>query len=150
MTELQGDKPLTGVMFRPSQPELAVLARTTWTDLLDEGFIEDRREKPGPTFRLTPTGWLAGTVEHPLARERAIKIRTALKARVKRDEHYPQRVDVRPFAEEIGLPVGWVHAAMKSNLLQALFPDDIMNATLDIRNGLLISIPPNFASKQRE
>ncbi len=90
-----------------------------------------------------------GALEQAHVRERAIKIRTALKALVKRNEHYPQHIDVRTLADELGLPRGWVHAAMKSDLLQALFPDDLMNAALDIRHGLLISIPPNFATKQR-
>lgn len=154
MIELQGDQPLHGVVFRPSQPELAALAPTTWADLKDDGFIEDRGERPGPTYRLTPEGWLAalertGALELAPVRERAIKIRTALKALVQRTAHYPQHINVRTLADDLGLPRGWVHAAMKSDLLQTLFPDDLMNATLDIRNGLLISIPPNFATKQR-
>jgi hypothetical protein len=148
MLEKQGDEQRIAV--RPSDTDFEALAPTTWRELVDEGLIEDRGEKPGPTFRLTPYGWLAG---HKLSgalnrqdiRDRAVAIRRALKARVKgRREHHGARVAVREFAREVGLPVGWVWNAIRANLLQAMFPDDLMNATLDARHELLIEIPPTF------
>ncbi len=155
MAQRQGDEPLNGVSFSPQQSGFESLASTTWRELLDAGLIEDRREKPGPTFRLTPHGWLtaleiSGALQEQAVRERAIAIRRALKARVKgRNAHYDTHVDVRDFAGEIGLPIGWVWNAMRANLLHAVFPDDLMNATLDARHYLLIQVPPTFGMKGR-
>jgi hypothetical protein len=148
MVEQQGDEQRISVP--PADPDFESLAPTTWRELVDEGLIEDRGEKPGPTFRLTPDGWIAGlelsgALIRQDIRERAITIRRALKARVKgRQEHYGAHVDVRELAFEVGLPVGWVWNAIRSNLLQAMFPDDLMNAALDGRRELLIEIPPTF------
>jgi hypothetical protein len=150
MLEAQGDEALNGISFSSSESKFAGLAHTTWRELVDAGLIEDRGEKPGPTFRLTPHGWLtglevSGALDRQDIRDRAIAMRRALKAKVKgRREHYGAHVDVREFSREIGLPVGWVWSAMRSNLLQTLFPDDLMNATLDPRSRLLIEIPPTF------
>jgi hypothetical protein len=150
MLDAQGDNPLNGIRFSPSESRFAGLAPTTWRELVDADLIEDRGEKPGPTFRLTPHGWLtalqlSGGLDRQDIRDRAITMRRALKAKVKgRREHYGSHVDVRDFASEIGLPIGWVWNAMRANLLQALFPDDLMNATLDARRSLRIEIPPTF------
>ena len=147
MVERLGDDQL--MAFSPTDPGFESLAPTTWYELLDSALIENRGEKPGPSFRLTPGGWLMGlrlngALEQPHVRERAITIRRALKARVKgRHDIYGARVDVRAFAEEIGLPVGWVWNAMRANLLQALFPNHQMNATFD-QHQLMIRIPPTF------
>jgi hypothetical protein len=150
MIERQGDEPLNGITFSPGQSGFELLIPTTWRELLDAGLIEDRGEKPGPTFRLTPYGWLtgmqvSGAIQQQVVRDRAITIRRALKARVKgRHAHHDEYVDVQEFADELGLPRGWVWNAMRANLLQSLFPDDLMNATLDARDNLLIQIPPTF------
>lgn len=149
MVEALGDEPLNGVAFYPAEPRFNDLLNTTWRELLDQGFIEDRGEKPGPSFRLTPQGWLAGlhltgALEQDGTRARAITIRRALKEHVKgRQAHYDALIDVRQLAEELQLPVGWVWNAMRANLLSAVFPDHLMNATLDSRQ-LLVKIPPTF------
>ena len=148
----QGDQPLVSGRFSPSH--LPDLAPTTWNDLLDDGILEDRGEKPGPLLRFTAQGWLealeqTGALEQPVVRERAIQMRRALKAHAERNAHYPQPLHVQDLAKEVGLPVGWVKAAIDANLLQAMFPDDTMNATF-AANGLLIRIPANFASKRRD
>jgi hypothetical protein len=148
MVESQGDEQRISVA--PFDAEFAALVPTTWRELVDEGSIEERGEKPGPTYRLTPSGWLSGlqlsgAFSRQDVRERAITIRRALKERVKgRRDHYDALVDVRQFAGELRLPVGWVWNAMRSNLLQAMFPNDLMNASLDFRHELLIQIPPTF------
>lgn len=155
MVEAQGDEQLNAAVFSPSQPQFQDLIPTTWSDLLDDGLIEDRGEKPGPTYRLTAQGWLAGlecsgALECPDIRARAITMRRALKAHVKgRREPYDAHVDVRDFAQEIGLPVGWVWNALRANLLQTVFPNDLMNATLDVRHQLMIQIPPTFDMDRR-
>ena len=53
MVEAQGDEPLNGMTFSPSDTRFQALIPTTWRELLDDGLIEDRGEKPGPSFRLT-------------------------------------------------------------------------------------------------
>ena len=147
MVEAQGDEPLNGMTFSPSDTRFQALIPTTWRELLDDGLIEDRGEKPGPSFRLTARGWLAGlqltgALERQDIRDWAIGMRRALKARVQgRLEHYDARVDVREFAREIDLPIGWVSNAMRANLLQEVFKNHLMNASLD---KLLIRIPPTF------
>ena len=60
MVERQGDQPLNGIVSSPAQSGFELLVPTTWRELLDAGLIEDRGEKPGPTFRLTAHGWLTG------------------------------------------------------------------------------------------
>lgn len=120
---------------------------TTWRELEDQGLIEDRGERPGPSFRLTAHGWLtglewSGALKEDGIRDRAIAIRQALKAQVKgREQHYGSGIDVRALAEEVNVPVGWMWNAMQSNLLQKLFPNDLMNATMD---RLMIRIPSTF------
>jgi hypothetical protein len=151
MLQQQGDEQLNGVSFSPS--DFDALIPTTWRELADEGLIEDRGEKPGPTYRLTPFGWLTALqltdgLNRPDVRERAITIRRALKAMVNRRDSHDALIDVREFAGKVGLPVGWVWNAMRANLLQAMFQDDLMNATLDSRYHLLIHVPPTFDMKR--
>ena len=50
MAEAQGDEQLNAVVFASSQPRFAELIPRTWRELLDAGLIEDRGERPGPTF----------------------------------------------------------------------------------------------------
>ncbi|MGH9408281.1 MAG: hypothetical protein ACRD1V_02370 [Vicinamibacterales bacterium] len=148
MVERQADEQRTSVA--PSDPAFAALIPTTWRELVDAALIEERGEKPGPTYRLTPSGWLtglqlSGAYSRQDVRERAITIRRALQARIKgRRDHHDALVDVREFASEVRLPVGWVWNAIRANLLQAMFPNDLMNAFLDVRHGLMIHIPPTF------
>ena len=99
---------------------------------------------------MTPRGWLAGlecsgALDDERVRDRAVAIRQALKSRIKgRHNPYDEYVDVRDLAEQLRLPVGWVRNALRANLLQAMFPHHLMNATLDHRHHLLIQIPPTF------
>lgn len=153
MVEAQGDAPLNEMAFDPSQARFQELIPTTWSELCDKGLIEERGEKPGPSFRLTARGWLAGlgrsgALDCREIRDRAIAMRRRLKARVKgRGEPDGATVDVRVFAEEVGVPVGWVWNALRANLLQAVFPDDLMNASLDPTHQLAVRIPPTFDMK---
>jgi hypothetical protein len=146
MVEIMGDSELTTSRFSPTQIEFESLAPTTWRELVAEGFIEDRGEKPGPLFRMTADGWLKGleisaAIDSDETRERAIKIRRALKERVNRNQFHDSYVDVRTLAEEIGVPVGWVFNVISANLLERLFPHHMM--TVEFRR-LLIVIPSTF------
>ncbi len=150
MVAEQGDQPR--MPFSPDDSFLRELAPTTWDELLAEGFIESRGTRPYPTFRLTASGWLKGmrlngALDRPDVRDRAVTIRRALKGRVK-SRHLPYDAfeDVRSLATEIGLPVGWVSSALSANLLAEMFPDDMMNASLD---GVKIRIPRTFDMARR-
>jgi hypothetical protein len=144
-----GDEPMNGFAFSPSEPRFQQLLATTWNELEGRGLIEERGEKPGPTFRLTPGGWLGGLrilggLDDPQTLARAVTIRKALKARIKGRQAYDgSAVDVRDLAQEINLPVGWLWNSMRANLLSELFPNHTMNASLD-RSGVLVRIPPTF------
>jgi hypothetical protein len=78
---------------------------------------------------MTAWGWLrglelTGRLSAQSTAERAIVLIRALKAKVKgRIDHHREVVDAPELAAETGLPCGWVHNALTSNLLDALYPN---------------------------
>ena len=154
MTDAVADGPLISSRFGRADACFADLLPTTWPELLSDRYIQDRREKPGPLYRLTPSGWargldLSGALQTWPTRDRLIALRTMLKGVTNRYQDFPQPIDVRTLAQDLRLPVGWLHNAMRAELLQMAFPDDLMNAELDTGNGVLIHIPPTFGMKRR-
>jgi len=151
MVESVGDdRPCNRSSFSRWTPGFEDFESTTWRELADAYLIEERGEKPGPTYRLTPLGWITGLewsgalVEGSDVHQRAIAIRCVLKAKVNRQQSFDFPIHVRDLAKEVGLPVGWVWSAMSANLLQKMFPNHLMNARFD---GHLIKVPPTFDMK---
>jgi hypothetical protein len=107
-----GDEPMNSFAFSSSESGFQELLATTWNELEGRGLIEERGEKRGPTFRLTPAGWLGGLrvlggLDDPQTLARAVAIRKALKGRIKGRQAYDwATVDVRDLAQELNLPVG--------------------------------------------
>ncbi len=102
MVESVGDdRPCNNSSFSRWTPGFEDFESTTWRELADAYLIEERGEKPGPTYRLTPLGWITGLewsgalVEGLDVHQRAIAIRCALKAKVNRLIKIPPTFDMK-------------------------------------------------------
>lgn len=150
MVEDQADDDFRGRPFHRGQSEFETLASTTWRELVERGHIEERGEKPGPSYRLTPKGWLegmeaSGALERDDVRQRALAIKKNLSARIKGRQHDDDaRVDIHDLAAELALPVGWLLSALRADLLQRMFRGARMNATVGA--NLVVRIPQTFGS----
>jgi hypothetical protein len=145
---LVGDRFVTEVVIKPDSPQFERVLQTTWRELLDDSFIDDKFSAMGsPAFRLTPGGWLraillSGTVDTPECRARCTRLAQALKAVVKgRESHYDGFTTQDAIATAADLPVGWVFNAIKSRLLGVVFPNDRWDVTID---KTVIRVSPTF------
>jgi hypothetical protein len=147
LVEEAGDRYFMEVLVEPHEDRFAGFATTTWTQLADRGFL---KEEAG-AYELTERGWLkgmevSGALSLPETRDRAVALVRALKARVAaRQNHYDEIVDDREVAPETGLPPGWIYNALRSNLLNVLFPHSDLTIRVDGHDGFLI--PPSFGLK---
>jgi len=108
---------------------------TTWRELEDEGFVRHQHTFGNPQFQLTEYGWqealsLSDRIADPDVIARAVRLVQALKGLVDgRNQIYDAHADEWDISAQTGLPAGWVHNAIKSGLLQRMFPKDMMNAS---------------------
>lgn len=104
---------------------------------------------------MTEQGWLEalrlrGGLEDPEVRCRAVNLVQALKRLIDgRDQIHDSFADERELAPSTGLPAGWIHNALKSGLLQELFPGDKMNVSYDYRSRCF-RVPPTFGMDSRD
>jgi hypothetical protein len=127
---------------------------TTWRELEDQGLVRPMHTFGNPQFQLTEHGWreavvVSGQVADAAMIARAVRLVQALKALVDgRNQIHDSRADERDMSVQTGLPAGWIHNAIKSGLLQQMFPKDMMNAYFDAP-GRCFRVPPTFGMDWR-
>lgn len=123
-----GDGDAVRIVFEPKDPQFTDTIPTSWVHLADQGYLNPVHTFGNPAYQFTAFGWLramelSGRLTSRLTAERAQLLIKAIKARVEREGHVPVLIDSRDVAAETGLPEGWVHNALTSDLLHELYPD---------------------------
>src|ERR1700720_872692 len=140
-----GDRAILVTFFDPRSDSYKEILATTWKELCDQRWLEERELYGYPHYRLTGSGWMealwrAGAGEGPELRESSGKLARASKAHVK-DRREDVIVELSKLAEESGLSPSWVFNAIESNLLE------ILHRKRGVQwedRGILVKIPLNF------
>ncbi len=140
-----GDRPIFATFFDPRSDSFKGILATTWKELCDQRWLEERELYGYAHYRLTGTGWMealwrTGAGEKPELRESSGKLARALKAHVE-GRHEDVIVELSRLADESGLSPAWVFNAIESNLLEILHRN--RGAQWEDR-GTLVRIPLNF------
>ena len=130
--------------------ELASVPSAVWKQLEQSGFLRCGRWREKIKYRLTLSGWVAGLDAAGRLRTAAFRTscsrlvnylasQVALQGSPRGAVVSPERLE----AEE--LASGWVLNAVRSGLLEHMFPDRCMNARWDpaLQN---VRVPPTFGS----
>ena len=120
---------------------------TVWSTLAEQGALETRHQFGLPGYKLTGHGWIAGLESTGLfdsaeVRDRCKRTAAGLKGCVDRNAHHNALVDHWTLAAKTELSEDWLFSCLKSELLQAVFPHQEMNAYWDDRRG--VRVPPTF------
>lgn len=121
-----GDEALFQKYWDVTDPRFADLAPTTWAELTEKGLVEQRRVQNYRAYHLTEAGWLTGlnlngTLADAAFREKAVALVVFLKSQVKgRSAASDAIVHISHLPPD--LPFGFVLNALKSGLLQEMFP----------------------------
>lgn len=139
-----GDDALFKKHWDVTDPRFVDLLPTTWAELVEKGFAERRRIMNAHQYHLTEQGWLAGlelndAFDDGAFRKRAVALVAFLKGHVK-GRNPPTDALVHPSHLPPELPFGFVLNALKSGLLQRMFPDKRMNARWDPTKNIRIPI----------
>jgi len=140
-----GDQAISVAFFDAISPLFKEVLATTWKELCDQGWMEEREIYGRAHYRLTGSGWMealwrASTGDRPELREAAAKLSAASKANVKgRDEDVT--VELSFLARESGLSPSCEFNAIESNLLEVLHR---RRGVQWVERGALVRIPRNF------
>jgi hypothetical protein len=139
-----GDAPLFDRYWDVTDPRFVDLLPTTWAELAEKGLTERRRVMGYHAYHLTERGWLTGldlngTFSDPAFREKAVALVAFLKGQVK-GRNAPTDAFIHPSHLPLELPFGFVLNALKSGLLQHMFPDKRMNARWDASKNIRVPI----------
>jgi hypothetical protein len=140
-----GDRAISEKFFDPQAPSFKDVLATTWKELCDQRWLEEREIYGHAHYRLTGSGWIeslwrTGEGERPELRDSATKLSRALKAHVK-GRREDVTVELSRLANESGLSAVWVSNAIESNLLETLHR---RRGVQWVDRGTLVKIPLNF------
>ncbi len=140
-----GERAISEAFFDPRFDFYKDILATTWKELCDQRWLEEREIYGYPHYRLTGSGWMealwrAGAGQGPELRESSGKLAGALKTHVK-GRREDVVIELSKLAEESGLSATWVFNAIESNLLEILHRK--RGAQWEDR-GTLVKIPLNF------
>jgi len=140
-----GGRAIFEAFFDPRSDSFADILATTWKELCDQRWLEERDLYGCPHYRLTGTGWMealwrTGAGKKTELQERSGGLAGALKGHVK-GRNQDAIVELSKLAEESGLSPGWVFNAIESNLIEAVHRK--RGAQWEDR-GTLIRVPLNF------
>jgi len=128
------------------------LPHTTWLELQGRHYVDAAHAIGSAGYRLTAGGWIAAlkasaTFDTPEQRERALRLRAALKDVVKGRPLTGGITDCRDIAARSGLPFNWIVNALHSRLLQMLWTWDHLDVAFE-HGGRTIRVPARFGSKR--
>jgi hypothetical protein len=140
-----GDRAISEMFFDPHAASFKDVLATTWKELCDQRWLEEREIYGHAHYRLTGSGWMeslfrGGEGERPELRDSASKLSTVLKAHVK-GRREDVTVELSRLAHESGLSPAWVSNAIESNLLETLHR---RRGVQWVDRGTLVKIPLNF------
>ncbi len=140
-----GGRAILESFFDQRSDSFKEILATTWKELCDQRWLEERDLYGYPHYRLTGPGWMealwrTGAGEKTELREWSGTLARALKEHVK-GRHQDTTVEVSKLAEESGLSPAWIFNAIESNLLETLHRK--RGAQWEDR-GTLIRVPLNF------
>lgn len=155
MLEQIGDEPTTTFHIGVTDAPVADLPNTTWIELSEALMVKRRKIIGGPCaqYEFTEHGWMVahkvtGAIDTNRVRQRGQTLVAALKgyAKGRGQEGF---VELRTLSGETGIPDGWILNAVKSGLLQEMFPTKKMNARWDPRSRW-VRIPETFGQSHLE
>lgn len=140
-----GDAALFEKHWAVADPRFAELVPTTWVELEEKSLIRRRRiMSVGPQYHLTEDGWLEGlrligALQDPSFRERVVNLIQFFKGTIAgRRETADAIIHYSRLPQ--GMPFGFVLNALKSGLLQHMFPDKRMNAYWDATKNIRVPV----------
>lgn len=147
-----GDQMFIGVRLEIQSSPFVGLPQTTWLELESEGYVQPAHAFGSPAFKFTGKGWIAAlraakAFDTQGQRERAVKLKSALKDAVKGRPLQGALTDLWSLQGHTGLPLNWIGNAIDSRLLQHLWPEEHLD--LDLEKGLrAIRVPARFGSER--
>jgi hypothetical protein len=148
MLERIGDECVPRFAIPISEGPLANLPDTTWIELTEAGLVQRHRvHNPPVRYEFTHRGWafahkLTGALNSDEVQARCQRLVATLKGLVKgRGQHGDVFIHHEKLASQADVPGCWMINAIKSDLLQEVFPSKKMNARWDDGN---VRVPPSF------
>lgn len=147
-----GERAFVGVHFVVASHPFEDLPQTTWLELEGEMLVEPRHSVGHAAYRLTGNGWLValrstGAFDTEETRNRAVRLRTALKDLIKGRSLAGASTDLFSLHVSTGLDINWLQNALDSRLLQHLWATDPLD--LDLSRGLRhIRVPARFGCRR--
>jgi len=144
-----GEAALFEKFWSVADPRFQDLALTTWVELQEKGLVVPRKIFGADAqYHLTEAGWivglrLGGTFDDPEFRARCVRLVKFFKHSVDGRSTTTDALISHHGLPAADLPFGWVLNALKSCLLQEVFPDKRMNASWD-RVSKVIRVPVTF------
>jgi hypothetical protein len=139
------DKSIEEAFFDPATHPFDQILPTTWKELSDQQWVQERELYGTQRFQLTGTGWQeglwrAGDLSKTAVREKLGRLAAALKAHVD-GRQSDITVELSTVVREASLDRAWIFNVIDSNLRESVH--GTRSARWDVR-GLLIKIPLNF------
>ena len=139
------DRAISETFFDAHSDSFKDVLGTTWKELCDQHWLEEREIYGRVHYRLTGSGWMEAlwrdrAGERSELRDSATKLSSVLKAHVK-GRHEDVTVELSRLAHETGLSSAWVFNAIESNLLEVLHR---RRGVQWVDRGTLVRIPLNF------
>ena len=145
-----GERGFDEIRFEVNAETFRDIPHTTWLELEGMGYVKAAHAVGSPGHQLTGGGWIAalkaaGTFEGQ--RDRAVRLRTALKDVVKGRPLEGAVTDLHELTAKTGLPMDWIWNALQSRLVQLMWPWDHLDIRLE-HGGRVIRVPGRFGSRR--
>jgi hypothetical protein len=152
MLEDLGERVFDELRYEVDSDRYRDIPYTTWLELQGRHVVDADHAIGSAGYRLTAAGWIAAlkasaAFDTPEQRERAVRLRAALKDAVKGRPLTGGLTDYREIAARSGLPLNWIVNALHSRLLQLLWTWDHLDVRLEY-GGRVIRVPARFGSKR--
>ena len=152
MLEDIGERMFDELRYEVDSDRYRDIPHSTWLELQGRLYVDAAHAIGSPGYRLTAAGWIAAlktsaAFDAPEQRERAVRLRAALKDVVKGRPLTGGITDYHDIAARSGLPLKWIANALQSRLLQLLWTWDHLDVGFE-HGGRTIRVPARFGSRR--